>query len=67
MKEDDFITEVKTKFREGMKKYYTYVVQYKDSMEMKSYQDKLDNEVKQYPKKIRRIKQLQQDYKAIFS
>ena len=71
MKEDDFITEVKTKFCEGMKEYYTYVVQHRDRMEIKSNQEKLDNEVNQYPEDVdeRRTAEFHRDlnYSLLFN
>ena len=65
VKEDDeFINEVETTLCEGMKIYNSYVVQHKARMEIKSNQDKLAKEVKQYPEKLKLFKQQKQDYKA---
>ena len=50
-----------------MKECYSYVAQQEARMEINSNQDKLANEVKKYPEKLRLFKQQRQDYEAIFS
>ena len=67
IEDDEYITEVNFFFCEGMKEYYSYVVQQEARMEINSNQDKLANEVKKYPEKLRLFKQQRQDYEAIFS
>ena len=50
-----------------MKIYNSFAVQYKARLEMKSNQDKLANEVKQYPEKLKLFKQEKQDYEAVYN
>ena len=56
-KDNDYMLDVEEKIREGMKNYNSYVVQNKAKQEYKSNQDKLVQEVSQYPEKVRLFKQ----------
>ena len=42
-------------------------MQHKASLEIKSNQDKLANEVKQYPEKLKLFQQHQQEYEGIYN
>ena len=55
-----------TRYCEGMKEYYSYVVQLRHNMEVQSHKNKIAIEVRKYQEKLEIFKKYQQEHNAVF-
>ena len=62
-----YITDIETRNRSAVKSYNLYLTEHKAKAQIKSNQENMATEVKQFPDKVRAFKLLKADYEKIYS